>query len=322
MSNILVFVEEKNGQLKKSSLELLSGVSNFTNATVTAVAIGDNVENLAGELGSWGVAKLLIATGDGFSTYNPETYRNALVAAFENSQPDWLLGSSNLAGRDIFPRIAAKFDCAYVSDITEFAVEGESVSLKRPLYSGKCFASVEFQGDGCKIALVRPNQISVISPSGTATCEVQKLSVPAAEGKVSLVRIEHGESEKLDLTEANVIVSGGRGLKEAANFELLEKLAAPLGATVGASRAVVDEGWVPHSLQVGQTGKTVTPSLYFAVGISGAIQHLAGMSGSKCIVAINKDDKAPIFGKATYGLVGDLFEIVPLLAEKIASVKN
>lgn len=322
VSEILVFVEEKNGELKKSSQELLSGVTAMASANITAVAIGENPSALTGPLGQWGVSKLLMASGERFANYNPEDYRNAFVAAFEKVQPQWVFASSNLVGRDVLPRLAARFDCGYISDITDFAVDGDKLNLRRPLYSGKCSAQVQFSGEGCQIVLVRPNQIPLAPPPGAVICEGESLDVPASAQKVSLVRVEKGESEKLDLTEADIIVSGGRGLKEASNFELLEKLAKPLGATVGASRAVVDEGWVPHSTQVGQTGKTVTPSLYFAVGISGAIQHLAGMSGSKVIVAINKDEKAPIFSKATYGLVGDLFEILPLLTEKITALKN
>jgi electron transfer flavoprotein alpha subunit len=198
---------------------------------------------------------------------------------------------------------------------------GESLEVKRPLYAGKCTAQVTFTDDSAKIVLLRPNQIRLVDANESGSPENVTLDWPKLSGNTETVSIEEGESEKLDLTEAEVIVSGGRGLKEADNFKLLHDLAEPMNATVGASRAVVDLGWVPHSLQVGQTGKTVAPNLYFAVGISGAIQHIAGMSGSKNIVAINKDEKAPIFQRATYGIVGDLFEVVPLLTEKIKSVK-
>ena len=181
------------------------------------------------------------------------------------------------------------------------------------MYAGKCTAGVEFKSSDTKMVLMRPNQLPVGAPEGKKSTQVKDVAAPAVDLKTLVKQVVKGASAKLDLSEANIIVSGGRGMKEPANFKMLEELADVLGATVGASRAVVDAGWVPHGMQVGQTGKTVAPTLYIAAGISGAIQHLAGMSGSKVIVAINKDPNAPIFQKATYGIVGDALEIVPLL---------
>lgn len=320
MKKALIFIDSKNGALKKSAHELLSLFSAGT-YEVHAVAIGSQVSGLKDELGKWGVSHFHCAEDAKFENYNPEVFRQALVQTFEAVSPDLVLASSNMLGRDIFPRLAAKFDCAYMSDITEIALEPEFV-VRRPMYSGKCMAQVSFTDESCKILLIRPNQIPVVEPQQSSSPQVESISVAATPGSTLLQSVEHGESEKLDLTEADIVVSGGRGLKDAENFALLEALAKPLNGTVGASRAVVDLGWVPHSMQVGQTGKTVAPTLYIAAGISGAIQHLAGMSGSKVIVAINKDEKAPIFQKATYGMVGDLFEIVPKLTEKIAAVKG
>lgn len=316
---ILVFLETNNGEIKKSALECLSAAS-LGGGEIATCAIGPGSENLPGKLGAWGVSKHFSCTEDRGNTYNPETYQNFVDKVVQQFAPDLILASSNNVGRDVFPRTAVKNDMAFMSDVTEISING-GISAKRPMYAGKCLAQVTFTDDSGKIVLLRPNQISVIEAKGSASTESIAISLDAASGRSETQSIEKGESEKLDLTEADVIVSGGRGLKEADNFKLLQDMAEPLGATVGASRAVVDLGWVPHSLQVGQTGKTVAPSLYFAVGISGAIQHIAGMSGSKNIVAINKDDKAPIFQKATYGIVGDLFEIVPLLTEKLKSIK-
>lgn len=313
----LVFVEFKDNEIKKSSLEALSAVKGLE---IETCSIGVGSDALAGQLGAWGVTKHYNGTDSNTANYNPETYFNFVAKVFEQASPNLVVASSNNVGRDIFPRVAAKFDLAYMSDVTEMSTDG-GVSIKRPLYAGKCTAQVAFCDDSGKIILLRPNQIPVVTADSSATAENVAISLGSPTGHSETLSIEKGESEKLDLTEAETIVSGGRGLKEADNFKLLHDLAEPLGATVGASRAVVDLGWVPHSLQVGQTGKTVAPNLYFAVGISGAIQHLAGMSGSKNIVAINKDEKAPIFQKATYGIVGDLFEVVPKLTEKLKSLR-
>jgi electron transfer flavoprotein alpha subunit len=211
--------------------------------------------------------------------------------------------------------VAASLNTAIASDCTHISISNSGITVKKPMYSGKAIATVELTGTPC-FALMRANQLPVEAASASVNAEVKPLDLKPLDLKYVVQNVVKGTSEKLDLTEANIIVSGGRGLKEGANFKLLNDLADVLGATVGASRAVVDAGWVSHEMQVGQTGKTVAPSLYIAVGVSGAIQHLAGMSGSKVIVAINNDPNAPIFQKSTYGIVGDLFEVLPKLTEE------
>ena len=320
MKKALVFVEGKNAELKKSSQEILSLLLD-SEVEVNTCSLGSDSEADGGLVGVWGSKKHFFNTSDAFKNYNPEAYQKFLFSVCEQVKPDLIFASSGMLGRDVFPRLAAQMGCAYMSDITEISLKPE-LEVRKPLYAGKCTAQVTFTDESAKILLIRPNQIPVVAPNKSESTEKVSVDIGSLSGKITTVSVETGESEKLDLTEAEVIVSGGRGLKEADNFKILHDLAEPLGATVGASRAVVDLGWVPHSLQVGQTGKTVAPTLYIAVGISGAIQHLAGMSGSKNIVAINKDEKAPIFQKATYGIVGDLFEVVPLLTEKLKSVKN
>ncbi len=315
MKTALIFIETSQGKIKKSSQEALSVFAGNEFNLITC-SVGED-SSLPIELKSWGVKKHFVC--EGLKTYNPESYQNFLAQVFETTQPQFFLASSNNLSRDVFPRLAAQFNAAYMSDVTEISVSPELV-VRRPLYSGKCSAQVTYTDESAKIILIRPNQIEVKCPNKSENLDVVKLNVEVKNSRSQTLTIESGETEVLDLTEAETIVSGGRGLKEAENFKLLHDLAAPLGATVGASRAVVDLGWVGHNLQVGQTGKTVAPTLYVAVGISGAIQHLAGMSGSKNIVAINKDEKAPIFQKATYGIVGDLFEVVPLLTEKLKSL--
>jgi electron transfer flavoprotein alpha subunit len=228
-------------------------------------------------------------------------------------KPAILLASATSTGKDLFPRVGAASGCGVASDCVSLAISGDNVTVRRPMYAGKCSAQASFQNSATKIVLMRPNSLDAASPQTGKSAEIAELPEPPKDLKTIVKEVVAGTAGKLDLTEANIIVSGGRGLKGPENFKLLEELAGVLGAAVGASRAVVDAGWVPHDMQVGQTGKTVSPTLYIAVGISGAIQHLAGMSSSKVIVAINKDKEAPIFQKATYGIVGDLFEVVPLL---------
>lgn len=309
MSKILVFTEFQNKKIKRSSQELLQ-FAQTTGQTVVALALGQEV-TLA-ELGHNGASEVLHFNSADLNQYNPESYAQALSSAIQTSGAQIVLASASTLAKDVFPKVAAQLNAGIVTDGIEITINGDQVKVKKPLYAGKCFATAEFNAS-IKIVLMRANQLPVQAPDASKSATVQELSFNKPDLKTILKEIVKGTSEKLDLTEANIIVSGGRGLKEASNFKLLNDLADVLGATVGASRAVVDAGWVSHSMQVGQTGKTVAPSLYIAVGVSGAIQHLAGMSGSKVIVAINNDPNAPIFQKATYGIVGDALEILPQL---------
>lgn len=317
MSKVLVFVESNHGKIKRSSQELLTAAKK-TGHVVCAVVGGSKAAELVGECGNYGAAEVVTVTGVEYDTYNPELFAETLAALIKEVQPKIVLASASSLGKDLFPRVANKFDCGLLSDCTEISISSEDVTVKKPLYSGKVLAKMGFSNSPIKFVLMRPNQLPVEASGGTALAK--SFSPPKPNLKTVIKEVVRGASEKLDLTEANIIVSGGRGLKEAGNFKLLNDLADVLGATVGASRAVVDAGWVGHGMQVGQTGKTVAPTLYIAIGISGAIQHLAGMSGSKVIVAINNDPNAPIFQKATYGIVGDLFEIVPKLTEEFKKV--
>lgn len=319
MSKVLVFCEFQNGQLKRSSQELLQYAAK-SGSTVTALALGSAAAAGAAFTGGHGATEVLVCNDNSLDVYNPELFLTAVLEAQKNCGATTILASASSLAKDLFPRVAAKLDAGVISDGTEINISGESVKVKKPLYSGKVFAEVDFSGTAIKIVLMRANQLPVVAGDASKTAAVKEFSFSKPNLKTLIKEIVKATSEKLDLTEANVIVSGGRGLKEAGNFKMLNDLADVLGATVGASRAVVDAGWVPHSMQVGQTGKTVAPSLYIAVGVSGAIQHLAGMSGSKVIVAINNDPNAPIFQKATYGIVGDAFEVVPKLTEEFKKV--
>lgn len=315
MSKVFVFAEHKNGSLKRGSMELLQAAQKSGN-TVVAMAVGTGSDIAAAEMAHHGAQEVHVIKDAALDVYNPEIYSGAVSLVLEKVQPQVLLASASSAARDLFPRIAARLNTGIASDCTELSISGSDVSAKKPVYSGKALAAVTFENSPLKIVLMRANQLPVGAADNSKTASIVEHALPKLDLKTLIKEIVKGTSEKLDLTEANIIVAGGRGLKEAGNFKLLNDLADVLGATVGASRAVVDAGWVSHGMQVGQTGKTVAPTLYIAVGVSGAIQHLAGMSGSKVIVAINNDPGAPIFQKATYGIVGDLFDVVPKLTEE------
>jgi electron transfer flavoprotein alpha subunit len=316
MSQVLVFTEFADGRLKKGAIELLSAARK-SGMKIQALALGSGAKGLVEALGREGVDEVILGDSASFDQYNPEVFTDAVAQVLSSKKPSVVLASSTMLARDLFPRVAARLNTGVISDCTqlELTSSGEA-KVRRPMYAGKCTAEVVFENSPTKIILMRPNQLTVDAPTAGKTPAVESITPVVKDLMTTIKEIVKGTSGKLDLTEANIIVSGGRGMKEAANFKILEELAEVLGATVGASRAVVDAGWVPHGMQVGQTGKTVAPSLYIACGISGAIQHLAGMSGSKVIVAINKDGNAPIFQKATYGIVGDVFEVVPLLTQE------
>ncbi|MBC7742768.1 MAG: electron transfer flavoprotein subunit alpha/FixB family protein [Bdellovibrionaceae bacterium] len=319
MSKVLVFAEFQNGNLKRSSQELLQFAAKSGNQVV-ALALGSQAAQGSAQAGHHGANEVFLAKDVAFDSYNPELFTAAVSEAIQKAGATLVLASTSSTGKDLFPRVAAKIGAGVVSDGTEIILLGEDVKVKKPLYSGKCFATAQFENAAVKIVLMRANQMPVAPADTSKSAAVTEQNFAKPNLKTLIKEIVKGASEKLDLTEANIVISGGRGLKEAGGFKILNELAEVLGATVGASRAVVDAGWVGHSMQVGQTGKTVAPSLYIAVGISGAIQHLAGMSGSKVIVAINSDANAPIFQKATYGIVGDAFEILPKLTEEFKKV--
>lgn len=317
--NALLFLESNDGKIKNSSLELFTAAQGLD---VECICLGANAKATATEAAKYGAKKVYVSEDQIFNSTNAEAFVAALTSVIEKSNPQLILASSSLLTRDFFPRVSAKVQAGFASDCTEIHIDGETVWARKPLYSGKCSAKVQFSDQAkCKIILMRPNQLPAASENPVSG-EVCEESFDFSNLKTKVKSVETGSSSQADLTEASIIVSGGRGLKGPENFKLLENLAATVGATVGASRAVVDAGWVAHSMQVGQTGKVVAPNLYIACGISGAIQHLAGMSSSKVIVAINTDAEAPIFKRATYGIVGDVFEVVPKLTEEFQALQG
>ncbi len=320
MPNTIVFCESLNGKVKKGSLEMLSAAKG-ANQSITAIALGPDAKSISDTIAHYGASKVVLCSDNSLKDYNSETYAQVICEILEKETFETLLASSSVMARDLFPRVAARLNAAVTSDCTELEL-GTDINVRRPMFADKCSAKVEFGNGQKKIILMRPNQLPVGEPDTAATAEITEFALPTSDLKTLIKEVVKGASEKLDLTEANIIVAGGRGMKDADGFNLVEKLADTLGATVGASRAVCDAGWVPHSMQVGQTGKTVAPTLYIAIGISGAIQHLAGMTGSKVIVAINNDAEAPIFQKSTYGIVGDAFEVLPKLTEEFKSLLN
>ncbi len=319
MPNVLVFCEFTGDQLKNGSLELLTLAKNSGNP-VTALLIGDDCSLAAKKAAHYGAHKVIVSSDDSLKNYNSEVFSDLVSRAIIEASSNIVLASSTTLAKDLFPRVAARLNAGLASDCVSIDLQDEKLTVKKPLYSDKCTAEVTFQNSEQKIVLMRANQLPIGEPDSTASAETSSLAVESTNLSTIIKDIVKGTSETLDLTEANIIVAGGRGLRDKEGYKILEPLAKTLGATLGASRAIVDAEWVPHSYQVGQTGKTVAPSLYIACGISGAIQHLAGMTGSKVIVAINKDPEAPIFKKATYGIVGDVFEVVPKLTEEFKNL--
>jgi electron transfer flavoprotein alpha subunit len=317
--SILVFIELRGGRIRSVSREALGQAVRLSEALggpVVGVCVAVTDPGLS-SLGEAGAEKVLLATHERFSEYQAEGAVAAVEVAIRQVQPAIVLFGASAMGKDLAPRVAARLGVGLASDCTSLAPENGVLTARRPVFAGKAIQKLQFPKSPA-LASLRPKVFATVALAGrSATVEPLSLSYDPATARARVVQIAAAAGGKVDLTESEVIVSGGRGLKGPEHFPLIEALAEALGATVGASRAVVDAGWRPHSEQVGQTGKTVSPKLYVAVGISGAIQHLAGMSSSRCIVAINKDPEAPIFKVADYGLVGDLFEVVPALTEAV-----
>jgi len=310
--SILVYLEARDGRLRKPAIEALGvarRLARESGGDLNAVLLGGGAGSLAS--GLRGVRRVFVDESDLFGSFHLTETARVVAEAARQSQASAFLLAATAVGRELAGAVAADLRTCVAADAIAVSLEGGAITVKRPVYAGKAILTVRFRRLPAVITL-RPN---VFPPEegGDGGAEVVGIKTPPPEPRARVVESVEPEARRQDLTEADIIVSGGRGLKGPENFVLLEKLAATLGAVVGASRAVCDAGWRPHSDQVGQTGKTVSPRLYIACGISGAIQHLAGMSSSKCIVAINKDPNAPIFQVADYGIVGDLFEVVPAL---------
>jgi electron transfer flavoprotein alpha subunit len=322
MTKILAFIETRDNKIKSVGLEIASTASRMSkelNCECEALLIGSNVNDKALSLGQYGINKVLIAENDKLEKYSTTAYAKILADVCKQRNADVVFLSATSMGKDLAPRAAAKLEAGLAVDCTELKVEGTDIIATRPVYAGKAYTDVKITSD-IKMYSLRPNVFKSEASNG-AVPNIENLNIELNDQDFSAyVKEIKVSDEKLDVAEANIIVSGGRGLKAPENFQLVENLAKVLGAAVGSSRAVVDAGWRPHSEQVGQTGKTVSPTLYIACGISGAIQHLAGMSSSKCIVAINKDKDAPIFQVADYGIVGDVFEILPALTEEFKKI--
>lgn len=317
MKTILIFLEQRDGIIKKASLEAASKAAEFKSKDFETIGllIGGEVENIDAA-STVGLNKVAHLKNNELKNYSPSAYAKLIKEYVNENATDACFFANTSLGKDLAPRVAATIDAGIIMDCIELKYENGFIGA-RPIYAGKALQDVSIESAKCVVTL-RPNIFKVVNNSSTSPIETKDVSELDFSTRVTEIKKSAG---KLDVAEADIIVSGGRGMKGPEHFNLLEQLADVLGAAVGASRAVVDAGWRPHQEQVGQTGKTVSPSLYIACGISGAIQHMAGMSSSKYIVAINKDKDAPIFSVADYGITGDLFEILPSLIDEVKKIK-
>ncbi len=319
---VWTIAEQRDGGIRKITYEIVSEGRRLADALgqeLTAVLIGSNMKEKAAELGHYGADKVLIADDPRLETYTADAYVAVISGLVKANDPAILLIGASVQGKDLSARLSANLGVGMAQDCTAFAIEDGKLVATRPIYAGKAYAKVTFENSWPQMATARPNVMSISEPDTSRAAEIIDASFNLEDSaiKTKVVDVIKEEGGKVDLTEADKIVSGGRGMKGPENYNILEELADLIGASVGASRSAVDAGWRPHKDQVGQTGKVVSPNLYIACGISGAIQHLAGMSTSKVIVAINKDEDAPIFQKSDYGVVGDLFDVVPALTEEV-----
>jgi electron transfer flavoprotein alpha subunit len=326
MANIFAFAETRNGALRKVALETVTAarkIADSTGGEVHALLVGEpGISSKAQQLGEYGADVVMVCEHQAFTQYNPEATAALAAEKIKSGGYPAAIFSTSAQGRDLAPRVAAKLGVSLVTDVTGMELTADTLVVKHPMNIGKIVATVAIAATPAVIA-IRPNTFTPVASAKTGRVEnVQPVGDPSAS-HVVVKELVQGGGGKLDLADASVIVAGGRGLKAKENFRLVEELADAFGnAAVGATRAVTDDGWRPHTDQIGQTGRLVSPDLYVAVGISGAVQHLAGMRTSRTIVAINKDKDAPIFKVADYGIVGDLFEIVPALTAAVREARK
>ena len=317
---VFAITEQIDGEMRKVGFEAVSEgrrLADGLGTELTAAILGSGVEGLADALKKYGPDKILVAEDPALADYTTDAYTNVLAELIRAADPAVIIMGASAQGKDLAGRLAARLDAGVAMDCVGIKIDNDKLTYTRPMFGGKILADVEIEGNP-QIVAIRPNVMNINEVS--KNCGIEKPTVQAGEIKARVVEKKMETGDKIELTEADIIVSGGRGTS--GDYAAIEALAKELGAAVGASRSAVDEGWRPHSDQVGQTGKTVSPTLYIACGISGAIQHLAGMSTSKYIVAINKDEEAPIFSKADYGIVDDLFNVVPVLTEEVKKLKG
>jgi len=324
-NGIWIFVEQTKGKIRKASLELLSQgkiLAGEKGEALSAIILGEGVADLADTVAQYGAETVYVVEDAKLADYSTGAYTSVLNKVIRQYEPSAVLIGNTAIGKDLAPRLAQRLGVGLASDVTDITADEENfLAFKRPIYAGKAIESV-VETARPVLATVRPNTFPVATPDESAKAKVitETADIDPADLRAVIKDIAIVASSRPELIEAEIIVSGGRGMKGPENYAMLEELADVLGAAVGASRAAVDAGWIDQKFQVGQTGKTVSPTLYIACGISGAIQHLAGMGTSKFIVAINKDPEANIFTAADYGVVGDLFEIVPMLTEEFKKI--
>ena len=327
MADCFAFAEFRAGAPRKVAFETVSAARKAADATgggtVTALCIGGaGIAARAGELGRYGADRVLVVEHPDLARYSPEVFAATAAARLKTGACRAGFFSASAEGRDLAPRVAAALNVGLASDVTSFEVTPEALIARHPVYVGKAIATLRLTGTPALVSL-RPGAVTAVEQARSAQVESARPALDPAAAQVKVTDLVQRAATRMDLGEAPVVVSGGRGLKAAENFKLVEDLAAAFGnAAVGATRAVTDDGWRPSSDQIGQTGRLVSPALYVAVGISGAIQHLAGMRTAKVIVAINRDKDAPIFKLADYGIVGDLFEVVPRLTEAVKRIRS
>ncbi|MEK3798092.1 electron transfer flavoprotein subunit alpha/FixB family protein [Peribacillus sp. FSL H8-0477] len=317
----LILGETREGSLRNVSFEAIGAAKLAADGgKIVGVLIGDGIQSLGAELIQYGADRVVTVEDEKLSQYTSDGYAQAILAVIETEKPEGIIFGHTALGKDLAPRIASKLNSGLISDVTSIEETGGNLVFTRPIYSGKAFEK-KIVTDGIIFATIRPNNIDPVEKDETRTGDTTSLNVEIKDLRAIIKDVVRKATEGVDLSEAKVVISGGRGVKSEEGFEPLKELADVLGGAIGASRGACDADYCDYSLQIGQTGKVVTPDLYIACGISGAIQHLAGMSNSKVIVAINKDPEANIFKVADYGIVGDLFEIVPLLTEEFKKLK-
>ena len=324
-NNILVFIEQRDGKVFRASYQSLSlagKLAEKTGGAVEALLIGSGVGSLADEVASYGASKIYAVDDDALARYTSTSYTSAFVSALDSADPGIVLVPTTFMGRDLAARVAARKRAALAVDCIDLGFDGDNLVATKTMYAGKLTARFTLSAARLRVATIRSNVFPADEPQSGASAEVVNVAYSSDESSLVCKEVVSTSSGIKDVTEADIVVSGGRSLKSEENFKIIYELAETLDGAVGASRAACDAGYQPHSRQVGLTGKVVTPALYIACGIDGAIQHLAGMRGSKVIVAINTKPEAPIFKVATYGCVMDLFELVPLLTQELQKLKG